>query len=156
MELCYWSLYFRFLDLLDTFFFVANKKFGHITNLHVVHHFLIPIYGWILTRFVPGGNDCFAGFLNFFVHVIMYTYYFLASLGPGFKKYLWWKKYLTRLQLVQFVLAICKTLPNVMGWTHCAYPWQFSVLTLGFFGFMLVMFAQFYVSEYVKPKRKVN
>lgn len=37
---------------------------------------------------------------NSFIHVLMYTYYGLAALGPHIAKYLWWKKYLTILQLV--------------------------------------------------------
>lgn len=40
------------------------------------------------------------GALNTFVHVIMYMYYFLAALGPRIQKYLWWKKYITVMQLV--------------------------------------------------------
>ena len=38
--------------------------------------------------------------LNSGIHVIMYTYYFLSAFGPAVRKYLWWKKYLTMLQLV--------------------------------------------------------
>ena len=38
--------------------------------------------------------------LNTGVHVLMYTYYGLAALGPQWQRYLWWKKYLTTLQLV--------------------------------------------------------
>lgn len=38
--------------------------------------------------------------LNSFIHVVMYTYYGLAGLGPHMQKYLWWKKYLTWMQLV--------------------------------------------------------
>lgn len=30
----------------------------------------------------------------------MYTYYLFTALGPQFQKYLWWKKYLTALQMV--------------------------------------------------------
>lgn len=41
-----------------------------------------------------------ASSLNVFIHVIMYTYYFLAALGPHMQKYLWWKIYLTKLQMV--------------------------------------------------------
>jgi len=33
----------------------------------------------------------------------MYTYYGLAAIGPHMQKYLWWKKYLTKLQLVSSV-----------------------------------------------------
>lgn len=154
----YLSMLFRYLDLADTFFFLAKKKFSHVSNLQVVHHFLIPTYGWIMLRFVPGGNDSFCAVINFFVHIVMYTYYFIASLGPQYKKYIWWKKYLTQLQIGQFVICFLKVLPNVVGWTNCGYPWQFSLLTLGFFTLMLFMFAEFYVNEYRKPatKRKAD
>ncbi len=39
--------------------------------------------------------------MNAFIHVLMYTYYGLAGLGPHVQKYLWWKRYLTRIQLVR-------------------------------------------------------
>ena len=36
----------------------------------------------------------------------MYSYYLLASFGPKIQPYLWWKRYLTQLQLVQFVMMV--------------------------------------------------
>lgn len=42
----------------------------------------------------------FHALLNCVVHVIMYLYYGLTALGPKYQKYLWWKKYLTTIQLV--------------------------------------------------------
>ena len=39
--------------------------------------------------------------LNCFVHTIMYTYYMLSAFGEGVRKYLWWKKYVTVLQMVR-------------------------------------------------------
>ena len=30
----------------------------------------------------------------------MYIYYGLAAIGPSMQKYLWWKRYMTKLQLV--------------------------------------------------------
>jgi hypothetical protein len=47
----------------------------------------------VLTAFLPA-------MANSFIHVLMYTYYGLSALGPHIAKYLWWKKYLTILQLV--------------------------------------------------------
>ena len=41
-----------------------------------------------------------AALINSSIHVIMYTYYALSSLGPRVQKYLWWKRHITRLQLV--------------------------------------------------------
>jgi len=44
------------------------------------------------------------GLINSLVHVVMYMYYGLAALGPQMQKYLWWKRYLTSLQLVRLSL----------------------------------------------------
>lgn len=50
--------------------------------------------------------------LNSSVHIAMYGYYFLAALGPYMQKYLWWKVYVTRLQIVSiqthwFCVFVC-------------------------------------------------
>lgn len=34
----------------------------------------------------------------------MYGYYGLAAIGPHMQPYLWWKRYITQFQIVQFVL----------------------------------------------------
>lgn len=41
------------------------------------------------------------GTANCFVHVFMYSYYFIANSFPEYKPSLWWKKHITRLQLVR-------------------------------------------------------
>lgn len=41
--------------------------------------------------------------LNSFVHVVMYSYYGLSAFGSRVRKYLWWKKYLTAIQIVSFL-----------------------------------------------------
>lgn len=38
--------------------------------------------------------------VNAAVHVVMYFYYLLSAAGPRFQKFLWWKKYMTAIQLV--------------------------------------------------------
>lgn len=47
-----------------------------------------------------GGNATFPNILNNFVHVCMYFYYMMSAMGPQYQKYLWWKKYMTELQIV--------------------------------------------------------
>lgn len=42
----------------------------------------------------------FGAHMNAMIHVLMYLYYGLASCGPKIQKYLWWKKYLTIIQMV--------------------------------------------------------
>ena len=46
----------------------------------------------------------FPAMINSGIHVLMYFYYMLAACGPQFQKYLWWKKYMTSLQLVSTVI----------------------------------------------------
>lgn len=46
----------------------------------------------------------------------MYMYYGLAALGPEVQRYLWWKKYITKMQLVIFY-TILKA-PTI-GLSHC-------------------------------------
>lgn len=47
-----------------------------------------------------GGNATFPNILNNFVHVCMYFYYMMSAMGPQYQKFLWWKKYMTELQIV--------------------------------------------------------
>jgi len=81
-------------------FFVLRKKQNQITFLHVFHHTIMAAFSWCYLKFLPGEQGAIIGFLNSVVHVIMYSYYLIAALGPKYKKYLWWKKYMTWIQLV--------------------------------------------------------
>lgn len=54
----------------------------------------------------PGGMGSFHAMVNSTVHVIMYFYYGLAAAGPRFQKFLWWKKYMTAIQLVHNYLYL--------------------------------------------------
>jgi hypothetical protein len=58
---------------------------------------MFPLW-WIATRWCAGGQAYFSAMLNSFVHVVMYFYYFLSTFD-GYKN-LWWKKYITHMQLV--------------------------------------------------------
>ncbi|KAK0073221.1 hypothetical protein PV325_010070, partial [Microctonus aethiopoides] len=106
LETCWLYYMSKFTELFDTVVFVLRKKNNQVSILHIYHHASMPIICWIGLKFVGGGHSTFFGLLNSFVHVIMYGYYFLAGLGPKMQPYLWWKKHLTLLQLMQFVLAI--------------------------------------------------
>lgn len=90
----------KIFDLLDTVFFVLRKKQSHVSFLHVYHHVNMVVTTWTFLRFIKGQQGALCGILNALIHSIMYSYYFLSALGPQMKKYLWWKKYLTRLQIV--------------------------------------------------------
>merc|ERR1712088_187615 len=104
LNLAWWYYFSKFIDLFDSVFFVLKMKFAHLSPLHVIHHSTLPFLCWWGPRFVGGGQSGFGPFLNSGVHTLMYLYYLLAACGPALKPYLWWKKYLTTIQLVQFVI----------------------------------------------------
>ncbi|KAL1430377.1 hypothetical protein MTO96_015083 [Rhipicephalus appendiculatus] len=71
----------RYMDLLDTVFFVLRKKFTHITHLHVIHHTIVVANVWFFTLFAPEGQPVLGMCLNVFIHIIMYSYYFPGNAG---------------------------------------------------------------------------
>ncbi|XP_067008076.1 very long chain fatty acid elongase 7 [Anabrus simplex] len=148
-----WLYYMcKLIELLDTVFFVLRKKNNQVTGLHVWHHTLMPVTGWIAIRFLPGGQGTLLGIINSFVHIIMYSYYLLAGLGPQYQKYLWWKKYLTMLQLVQFTIIFIHNIqPLIFG--GCDYPRIISILLcVNQLNFMY-LFGMFYIRTYRKSKK---
>lgn len=42
----------------------------------------------------------FLGMINSVVHAVMYCYYFITNYNPEYKKKIWWKKYITQMQMV--------------------------------------------------------
>lgn len=58
-----------------------------------------------------GGMGSFHAMVNSSVHVVMYFYYGLSAAGPHFQKFLWWKKYMTAIQLVRIAYTDSVVLP---------------------------------------------
>uniref|UniRef100_A0A182UK10 Elongation of very long chain fatty acids protein n=1 Tax=Anopheles melas TaxID=34690 RepID=A0A182UK10_9DIPT len=82
----------------------------------------------------------------------MYTYYLFTALGPQFQKYLWWKKYLTALQMVQFVLIMVHAFQLLF--IDCNYPKAF-VWWIGMHAVMFFfLFNEFYQNTYKVQKQK--
>lgn len=140
----------KLFELLDTVFFVLRKKDSQVTFLHVYHHWTIVVNCWIGCKYVPGGHSYLIGAANSFVHVIMYTYYALSALGPKAQKYLWWKRHLTQLQLVQFILIITHVIIGL--WMDCGYPKPISIYQLVYTILMALLFVNFYVQAYLKKQ----
>ncbi|XP_014478534.1 PREDICTED: elongation of very long chain fatty acids protein AAEL008004-like [Dinoponera quadriceps] len=153
MNGCWWYYISKFIELSDTIFFVLRKKNDHITTLHVIHHGCMPMSVWFGVKFTPGGHSTFFGFLNTFVHIIMYSYYLLAALGPRIQPFLWWKKYLTALQMVQFVFVMIHAFQ--LFFIDCNYPMAF-VWWIGMHAVMFYfLFRDFYVEAYKKKKSNI-
>lgn len=102
--------------------------------------------------FFLGGHSSFFGFLNTFVHIVMYSYYLLAALGPQIQPYLWWKKYLTALQMIQFILVMIHAFQLLF--VECNYPKAF-VWWIGMHAVMFYfLFRGFYKEAYKRKNSK--
>ncbi|XP_055592516.1 elongation of very long chain fatty acids protein 7 [Uranotaenia lowii] len=147
---CWWYYISKFTEFFDTLFFLLRKKNQHVSTLHVIHHGCMPFSVWMGMKFAPGGHSTFFAMLNSFVHIVMYFYYMVAALGPKYQKYIWWKKYLTAFQMIQFVAIF--THQFQLLFTECNYPKGFMVW-IGLHGVMfLFLFSDFYKQAYSKRK----
>jgi len=147
---CWWYYFSKFTEFFDTFFFVLRKKDEHVSLLHVVHHGIMPMSVWFGVRFTPGGHSTFFGLLNTFVHIVMYFYYMVAAMGPQYQKFIWWKKYLTTFQMVQFVAIVVHAFQLLF--VDCNYPKAF-VWWIGCHGVLFFcLFSDFYKRSYKQKK----
>ncbi|XP_017021498.1 very long chain fatty acid elongase 7 isoform X1 [Drosophila kikkawai] len=152
-EGCWWYYFSKFTEFFDTFFFVMRKRYDQVSTLHVIHHGIMPVSVWWGVKFTPGGHSTFFGFLNTFVHIIMYAYYMLAAMGPKVQRYLWWKKYLTVLQMIQFVLVMVHSF-QLFFKNDCNYPIGFAYFIGAHAVMFYFLFSNFYKRAYVKREGK--
>jgi len=148
----WWFLLSKYIEFADTVFFVLRKKTSQVTLLHVVHHSVVPISVWTGLKFAPGGSNAFFPFLNSGVHTVMYLYYGLSALGPHVQPFLWWKKYITSLQLLQFTLAIAHGLRALFQ--DCEFPRSFLFINLFHGVLWFYLFSSFYRQAYSKKGGK--
>ncbi|KAH9388823.1 Elongation of very long chain fatty acids protein 7 [Tyrophagus putrescentiae] len=151
-SICWLYFFSKFLEFLDTFFFVARKKFSHVSTLHVIHHSVMPISTWFGVKFTPGGHSTFFAFINSFVHIILYVYYGVSAMGPQMTGYLSpWKRYITVIQMVQFIAIFVHSFQLLFN-RECDYPRGF-MWWIGFHAVLFwFLFYDFYKNAYSKSK----
>ncbi|XP_072744134.1 very long chain fatty acid elongase 4-like [Anoplolepis gracilipes] len=158
MRLRNWLWYFfllKILDYVETGVFILRKKNNQVSRLHLYHHVTTLIVAWINLRYLVIGPTALICLINSFIHVIMYTYYFLAVWGPKIQKaILPMKQWITISQMVQFVIIGLYMSQNFVPGCKIVEHW----IMIFYFGDLLMnfyLFYNFYQKEYNKPKRKV-
>lgn len=147
---CYYII--KISDLLDTVFFVLKKKQSHISFLHVYHHSGMIILSWAGTKYLPGGHGTLVGVINCLVHAAMYMYYFLTVAKPEYKQSIWWKKHITQMQILQFMILFLHHVALVMT-PNCGYPKWVAGAFLPQNFFMMILFMDFYRKTYMKKEK---
>ncbi|WFC94732.1 very-long-chain 3-oxoacyl-CoA synthase [Malassezia brasiliensis] len=151
------NYYFKYWELLDTVFLVLKKK--KLLFLHVYHHMATAAlcYTQIVGK-TPMAWSIIS--LNLAVHIVMYAYYALTSIGIRCP----WKKFITIFQITQFVLDLYICYWGT--WNHYVYlyfPWlpyyrycygeTFAAWTgISILSSYLLLFIGFFKTTYKKPK----
>ncbi|KAF6203473.1 hypothetical protein GE061_001804 [Apolygus lucorum] len=138
----------KLLDLIDTLFFILRKKQNQITFLHVYHHVNMVITTFCSAMIFREEMSMMFATLNSVTHVVMYSYYFLAACGPSVQKYLWWKKYITSIQILQFLVGLAMLL--ISKSQGCPIDNKFFTMWVVNISIFLGMFLRFYAKTYRK------
>ncbi|CAG8434379.1 1366_t:CDS:2 [Diversispora eburnea] len=164
LELLYYLNYLiKWWELLDTIFLVLKKK--KLEFLHVYHHSMTIILCYTQLR----GRTSVSWVpitLNLIVHVFMYYYYFRTAGGAR----IWWKKYLTTMQITQFIIDLgfvyfCSYTyftstywPWMPNFGSCAGEENAAFFGCGILSSYLLLFIGFYQKTYNarKPSVKEN
>jgi len=150
-KVLWWYFFSKVIEFMDTILMVLRKKDRQITFLHVFHHASMLNIWWFVMMYIPGGLSYFGAMLNCFIHVVMYAYYGLSVL-PELQPYLWWKKYITKLQLLQFVITFSHSLYSII--CGADFPSWGKYLLVGYMVSMLILFGNFYVQTYKRNKHQ--
>jgi len=140
----------KILDFCDTLFIVLRQKWRQMSFLHVYHHASIFLVYWMNLRGGYDGDIYLTIVLNSFVHLVMYSYYFLSTLGYN----AWWKNYITLLQMGQFLVMNLQALYILFA--GCAYPPKITWVYLFYIISLFVLFKNFYSETSTKkPIKKI-
>ncbi|XP_053949354.1 elongation of very long chain fatty acids protein AAEL008004-like [Anastrepha ludens] len=138
----------KYMDLLDTIFFLLRKNYRQISFLHVYHHSLMVFAVWVYCTLNFASHFTFTGVINSFIHICMYSYYFLATLKLK-TDITTWKRTLTLLQILQFLsLTIQLSLPILNNWCGLDLFWVWVAFLQNFF--ILALFCDFYYKTYMR------
>lgn len=171
-----WLFYVsKAVDFLDTVFIIARRNWRQFSFLHTYHHASIFAVYWMVAVSAYTGDVWAPVMANSLVHLVMYGYYLLASVGikptcvvgtgtgtgtsvgvppppnthPAHPCR--WGRYLTQFQMAQFVFMLLHG--AAMLALECPYPRRVALAYVSYIAVMLLLFAQFYVRKYLaKPK----
>eukprot|EP00126_Sphaerothecum_destruens_P007247 Sdes_comp19761_c0_seq1m11805 len=143
----------KFYELLDTVFLTLRKK--PVIFLHWYHHITTLLVLWY-SMGSDLSTNCFCAVFNTFIHVFMYFYYMCQTL----KIHIWWKRYLTQLQILQFLTV----LTAAMMWVYftvaqhrsCSGNWVSFSMGFSILVSFLGLFIQFYQLTYKKVNHNTH
>jgi len=149
---CFVFYFSKYYEMMDTILLVLKKR--PLTLVHVYHHFIVPYLFWSFLYTETSGQWTLAS-ANSLVHVFMYYYYMITTLGYS----VWWKRYLTLMQIVQFFFDLFSTWPYLLV-LRAFQVWECrGSMNTVYFGqavgiSFIYLFTTFYVKSYGQEEEK--
>jgi hypothetical protein len=153
----FWVMLFcasKIPELIDTVFIVLRKR--PLIFLHWYHHVTVLLYCWDAFASSASTGLYFVA-MNYFVHAIMYSYYFLQVVKCVPK---WFPAYIiTILQILQMVVG---TVVCISSWYYysngkeCHSTVANMVAGGAMYASYMMLFVQFALNRFVYKKRKVD
>jgi len=143
----------KFPELIDTFFIVINKR--NLIFLHWYHHLSVVLVCW---NSYVNEQPCAVYFclLNYWVHSIMYFYYFLTTIrvhkNPTWKWIMPNPIFITFFQISQMVIGVTMTAAGFYFYAtvpKCNVTTQNMVVVSLMYASYLFLFCQFFVGRYL-------
>jgi len=143
-----WTLLFilsKVPELIDTFFLIARKR--PLMFLHWYHHATVLMYAFYIQRDRMAGGAYYST-MNYTVHAIMYTYYFLRACNVRVPKNV--AMLITSLQILQMVVGVFVTmyLWTELG-TDCKIHRNNVLAATIMYSTYFFLFARFFVKAYI-------
>jgi len=155
IKLLKWAIWFylsKFYELFDTLFLAIRKR--PLTFLHVFHHVFVATACWLEIR-MEMYMGWITGVNNALIHVIMYYYFAIQCVAPSD---IWWKKYITTAQILQFVVDIITSMPWILIYlsgNQCRGDVKGWLLANVGGTMLMLLFVRFYMHAYrQKPSQK--
>lgn len=145
----------KFVEYLDSLFFIMRRNFFLLTGLHCWHHLIMGPVWWCVIAHAAGGDAWYGSMWNSFIHVVMYAYYALKIVKSPIASSM--QMWVTVLQLVQFC-AVAAQSAYLLYREHAlgipSYPTWLTILQLLVMMNMFVMFMQYFAGRYCGGKKK--
>lgn len=137
-------------ELGDTIFIVLRKQ--NLIFLHWYHHITVLLFTWYSYGQHISPARWYVG-MNYMVHSIMYSYYAARALGFRVPKKL--AMLITVSQIIQMIVGGFVTYygyAKAQQGIFCQIPEGTAKLGLIMYGSYFILFANFFVNAYTKPK----
>jgi elongation of very long chain fatty acids protein 6 len=149
--LTYIFMWSKFFELIDTVFLVLRKR--EVIFLHWYHHITVLLFCWMSFPAGLGFGFWFCT-MNYYVHAIMYSYYFFMGFDLTRPLVRPFAQFITSLQIVQMLGGLAIILAASNEPEPCHRNEDVKLYGLIMYGSYLVLFCHFFYRTYIAKAKK--